>query len=277
MIIAPNHTPEFSNDVLLSTVVALIIFTLGIIINIFIKSISEKRRLKNIKKFLSFGLSSLVDAGREQIDNLIKTSEDISNPNCYNFVIRDNVNFNTKSLSSISTIDLHKIIFRLKTKHNHSKILDDILNTIDFVDNLRKNYIANIQNYFAKYAEIEKRWNSEFEKIRKLIVDQSYKSNVEPFSKLNIEINEIFHSFRKEAPDNGMDTKKELFIDKINKACGEYLEDPLSKNFGELTLSCSNTYLLIKEQRKIYSEQMLIEKKSLELRIKSLEGIIKML
>ena len=273
----PNQAHSFSNDILLSTIVTLSIFVLGIIVNIMTKYFAERKRLNNVKKFLKFGLTKLIVAAKDQIDNLNKTSSEIGNSKHYHFVLRDNVNFNNKSLDSISSLDLHKIIFRINTKIDHSEILDVLLNTIDFVANHRKNYVTNFQLFYSKYIEYEKRWNEKVDELRKMFDQVIIRSSEGTVSELNKKLISIYSSFRKDAPNNDMDTKNELFVDKIIAVCKNYISDSTAINIGQLAVSCSNIFTYILEQRKIYSDQMLNEKETLEQRIKLLDKIVSLL
>jgi len=272
-----NQDQYFSNDVLLSTIVTLSIFVLGIVIGIITKYCAERKRLNNVKKFLKFGLSRLIVSAKNQIENLNLTSNEIGNPKHYHFVLRDNVDFNNKSLDSISSLDLHKIIFKLNTKIDHSEILDVLLNTIDFVANHRKNYVTNFQLFYSKYIEYEKRWNEKIDELRKMLEQVIINSSEGTVSELDQKLISIYSSFRKDAPNNDMDTKKELFVDKIIVVCKNYISDSTAINIGQSAVYCSSIFTFILEQRKIYSNQMLNEKETLEKRIKQLDKIVSLL
>lgn len=259
-----NQGQHYSNDSVLTAIIAISIFALGILIRILIKYISERKRLNNVKKFLKFGLDRLIVSAKPQIDILNKTSSEIGNIKHYHFALNDNVDFNNKSLSSISVLDLYKIIFKLKTNLNHSEILDVILNTLDFIPNHRKNYIKNFHLFFTKYSDYEKQWNEKFDELRKRVEVEINNNVVASPSKLNIELNSIYSYYRKNAPDDDMDTKKELFIDKIIEACETNITDPIAKNIGQSAVHCSNIFKSIIEHRKIYSDQMLNEEETLK-------------
>ena len=273
----PNQAQSFSNDVLLSTIVALSIFVFGVFVRILTKYFAERKRLNNVKKFLKFGLTRLIVSAKDQIDNLNKTSSEIGNPKQYHFILRDNINFNNKSLDSISSLDLHKIIFRTNTKIDHSEILDVLLNTIDFVSTHRKNYVTNFQLFYSKYSEYEKRWNEKIDELIKIVDELRFKSSEGIVSELNSELIAINSYYRKNALNNDMDTKKELFVDKIIEVCKKNITDPTAKNTGQLAMSCSNIFTFILEHRKIYSEHMLNEKETLDQRIKLLDKIVVLL
>lgn len=149
-----------SVDVIFTILTTITIFLLGYLLNRWNEYRKEEKRLDELEDYFYFLFNQIKNPVKDEINILNELAEDTANKNKIQFTFKDNVNLDVTNLLNIPHSDLHKIFMmkkkgKLEEKANH---FSNMINTLNYIWNLKKNIVINLEKFFSDFREYERNW-----------------------------------------------------------------------------------------------------------------------
>jgi len=253
-----NSSIKFDYSFYLS-VISISIAILALILPIIREYLKERKRLKNLEKYVYYILEELLDPINKKVKNLKELSNSIKNTETRNFGFADSSTLLIEVFNKISHQDLHMIFIQNKRKPLYLKI-KHFKNIVDIVDSFDKQNKIDQKNFFQFMKDLrryEKQFNENVDAIFRLFdlyVSTNKRENIHPSNDPFLSnFDKILFNWRQDEQYSLISKTKEMMLDPLKNECVKYSTDNRAIEILPYIIKCNYAYIDLENLKNLYS------------------------